>query len=94
MAQNDIIDLDKLIAERASQKTLDFVNNPNLFYEFQRSPAYIPLTDTQEERDFEISKLKQYGFDPTLNQKPPMGVMGGVGSVSYTHLTLPTTWSV
>ena len=47
MAQNDIIDIDKLIAERASQKTLDFVNNPNLFYEFQRSPAYIPLTDTQ-----------------------------------------------
>ena len=79
MAQNDIIDLDKLIAERASQKTLDFVNNPNLFYEFQRSPAYIPLADTQEDRDFEISKLKQYGFDPTLNQKPPMGVMGGVG---------------
>lgn len=80
MAQNDIIDLDKIIAERASQKTLDFVNNPNLFYEFQTSPAYIPLTDTQEDRDFEISKLEQYGFDPTLNTKSPTAMFGGAMS--------------
>ena len=66
MAQNDIIDLDEIIANQASRQTSRFVNSPDLFKAFTRSQAIYPTVDMQEDRDFEINKLKQYGFDPTL----------------------------
>lgn len=77
MAQNDIIDLDEIIADQASQKTRKFVNSPDLFRAFTRSQAIYPTVDRQEDRDFEVNKLKQYGFDPTLNRKSPTAMFGG-----------------